>query len=152
MNIIATSTLARFVAAFVIYTVIDVGWNLSPMAVGMYDALHEASGSNRDSFGKPPDTWGGMEIVSLIVFLVLIAYANVRLAISPAIRDNSLMTAVRNSITLGCAAYATYIVPIFLAIANWPAVLVPIDIIIGGLLSLITSTAVTYLALRAKNR
>jgi len=152
LNIIATSTLARFVAAFVIYAVVDILWNVSPMALGMYEALHEASNSARDEFGKQPDTWGAIEAVSLIVFFVLIAYANVRLAIEPAILDNSLMVAVRNSLALGCAAYATYIVPVFVAIANWPAALVPIDIIIGGLLSLITSTAVTSLALRARNR
>ena len=152
MKIIATSTLARFIAAFVIYAVVDILWNVSPMALGMYEALHEASGSTRDEFGKQPDTWGAIEAVSLIVFFVLIAYANVRLAIEPALRDNSLMVAVRNSLALGCAAYATYIVPVFVAIANWPAALVPIDIIIGGLLSLITSTAVTSLALRARNR
>lgn len=87
--------------------------------------------------------------MSLIVFFVLIAYGNVRLAIEPAIRDNSLMVAVKNGLALGCAAY---IVPVFVSTANWPAALVPIDIVIGGLLSLITSTAVTSLALRARNR
>ena len=61
MKIIATSTLARFIAAFVIYAVVDVLWNVSPMAVGMY----EASGSGRDEFGKPPDTWGPIEAVSV---------------------------------------------------------------------------------------
>ena len=25
-----------FIAAFLVYTIIDVGWNVSPMAVGMY--------------------------------------------------------------------------------------------------------------------
>ena len=59
----------RFVAAFLIYTIIDVGWNLSPIATGMYEILYES----------PPG----------------------------------------------------------------PAALIPIDILIGGLLSLITSTAVT---------
>ena len=88
----------------------------------------------------------------LIVFFVLIAYANVRLAIEPAIRANSLMVAVKNGLALGCAAYATYIVPVFVAIANWPPALVPIDIVIGGLLSLITSVAVTSIVLRVRNR
>lgn len=55
-----------------------------------------------------------------------------------------------NSFVLGCAAYATYIVPIFLAISTWPGILVPIDILIGGLLSLLTSTIVTYAALRLR--
>ncbi len=48
----------------------------------------------------------------------------------------------------GSAAYATYIVPTFISIANWPAALIPIDILIGGLLSLATSGFVTWWALR----
>ena len=59
---------------------------------------------------------------------------------------------MKNSFVLGCAAYATYIVPTFVAIANWPAILIPIDILIGGLLSLVTSTIVTSIALRRKKR
>ena len=140
----------RFIAAFLVYTIIDVGWNLSPIALSMYDNLHESSGSQaiRDAYGKAPDTWGGGEILALLVFLLLIAFANSYLAIEPAIKQKSLMVAVRNSFVLGCAAYATYIVPIFIGFTSWPGILVPIDILIGGLLSLITSTVVTYVALR----
>ena len=36
----------RFLAAFVVYTVIDVGWNASPIARGMYESLYEASGND----------------------------------------------------------------------------------------------------------
>ncbi len=138
----------RFAAAFVVYTVIDVGWNVSPLARGMYDRLYEASGNDAllDSFGK--DTWGGGEILALLAFLALIALGNSYLAIEPAVKERSLRRAMKNSVVLGCAAYATYIVPIFLMMSTWPAVLVPIDILIGGLLSLITSTVVTYVTLR----
>ena len=55
---------------------------------------------------------------------------------------------MKNGFLLGCAAYATYIVPIFISIRNWPAALIPIDILIGGLLSLATSGIVTWWALR----
>ena len=43
----------RFLAAFVVYTVIDVGWNASPIAMGMYESLYEASGNDAllDRFG-----------------------------------------------------------------------------------------------------
>ena len=142
--------LIRFIAAFLVYAIVDIVWNVSPIAVAMYERLHEASGSDvlRDTFGKQPDTWGGMEFLSLLAFFVLIAFANVYLAIEPAVKERSLGIAVRNSFALGCAAYATYIVPIFVAFADWPAALVPIDILIGGLLSLITSTLVTYVVLR----
>ena len=142
----------RFIAAFLVYTVIDVGWNLSPIARNMYESLYEASGNDTlfDSFGKQMDTWGGGEILSLLVFLLLIAFANSYLAIEPALRENSLRRAIQNSFVLGCAAYGTYIVPIFLMLSTWPSVLVPIDILIGGLLSLITSWIVTGVTLRMK--
>ena len=133
--------LVRFLAAFAVYTVIDLAWNLSPPAVAMYARLHEASG-NDWSFGKPMETWGGGEIAALVVFFALIALANSELAIEPAVREGNLAKARRNAFVLGCAAYATYIVPTF--------VLVPIDILIGGLLSLATSTAVTWWALRRR--
>ena len=140
----------RFLAAFFVYTIIDVGWNLSPIARGMYERLYEASGNDDlfSSFGKEPDTWGGAEALALLAFLALIALANSYLAIEPAVKDGSLRRAMQNSFVLGCAAYATYIVPIFLMLSTWPAILVPVDILIGGLLSLVTSTVVTYVTLR----
>ena len=36
----------RFLAAFVVYTVIDVGWNISSIARGMYESLYEATGND----------------------------------------------------------------------------------------------------------
>ncbi len=59
------------------------------------------------------DTWGGTELLALLAFLLLIALGNSYLAIEPALKENSLGQAMRNSFVLGCAAYATYIVPIF---------------------------------------
>ena len=139
----------RFIAAFIIYAVIDIAWNFSPIAVGMYARFHEASGSplsdiQRDNLNSIGFVFAG------IVFFALIAYANSRFAIEPAIRERSIRLAMVNSAVLGCAAYATYIVPVFLIIRDWPGALVPIDIIIGGLLSLITSTIVTAVALRLR--
>lgn len=140
----------RFIAAFLVYAIVDIVWNISPIAVGMYERLHEASGNDAlfDAYGKQMDTWGGVEMLALLAFFLLIAFANYYLAIQPAVRERSLGVAMRNSFALGCAAYATYIAPIFVTFADWPAVLVPVDILIGGLLSLITSTVVTYVALR----
>ena len=140
--------LVRFIAAFLTYAVIDVVWNFLPPVMGMYERLHDATGSPREMIGKPPEAWGGAEILSILVFFLLIAFANSYLAIEPAIRENNIFRAVKNSLAIGCAAYATYIAPVFLSIANWPVALVPIDIIIGGCLSLITSTVVTAVALR----
>ncbi len=140
----------RFIAAFLVYAVVDIVWNVSPIAVGMYERLHEASGSDAllDAYGKQMDTWSGVEILALLAFFLLIAFANTYLAIEPAVRERNLGKAARNSFALGCAAYATYIAPIFVTFSSWPAALVPIDILIGGLLSLITSTVVTYVTLR----
>ncbi len=142
----------RLLAAFVVYAVIDIGWNLSPIATGMYERLYDASGNDvlLDEFGRQPETWGAAQGLALLAFLGLIALANAYLAIEPALRENSLQRAMKNSFVLGCAAYATYIVPIFLILSTWPGVLVPIDILIGGLLSLITSTVVTYVTLRRR--
>ena len=144
------SRFKSFLSAFVVYTVIDVAWSLSPPVTAMHASLHEASG-NDWSFGKPPDTWGGIEAIALLVFFALIALANSHLAIAPAIRERNLRRAMKNGFLLGCAAYATYSVPIFVAIANWPAALVPIDTLTGGLLSLATSTIVTWWALRRQS-
>ena len=142
----------RFLAAFVVYAVIDIGWNVSPIATGMYERLYDASGNDvlLDEFGRQPETWGAAQGLALLAFLGLIALANAYLAIEPALRENSLQRAMKNSFVLGCAAYATYIVPIFLILSTWPGVLVPIDILIGGVLSLVTSTVVTYVTLRRR--
>ena len=75
----------RFLSATGIYAVIDIGWNVSPLARGMYARLHAASG-NDWSFGKTPDTWGAAELVAVVVFFLLIGYGNSRLAIEPANR------------------------------------------------------------------
>ena len=143
----------RFAAVFVVYAVIDIAWNVSPMAIGMYERLHEASGSDvlLDEFGRQMDTWGAAQGLALLAFFVLIALANSYLAVEPALRENSLAKAARNSFVLGCAAYATYIAPIYVTFAAWPGALVPIDILIGGLLSLVTSTSVTYVTLRRRD-
>ena len=140
----------RFAAAFVIYAVVDVVWNISPVALAMYENFYDNSGHTElfDTFGKQLDTWGGPEIIALLVFFTLIALANSFLAIEPAVKARDITKAMKNSAVLGMAAYATYSVPTFVALSTWPTPLVPIDIIIGGLLSLITSTSITWFTLR----
>lgn len=139
----------RFIAAFVVYLVIDVGWNISPVARAMYENFYDASGHTEllDTFGNQMDAWGGMEILFVLIFFGLIALANSYLAIEPAVKERDLSKAMKNSFVLGLGAYATYSVPTFLMLSTWPTALVPIDILIGGLLSLITSTSITWVAL-----
>ena len=142
----------RFIAAFLVYTIIDVGWNISPIAQGMYKSFYEASGHDKmlDAYGREALLGSGGEVLALLAFLLLIAFGNTYLAIEPAVRENSLLKAAKNAFVLGIAAYATYIVPIFLMIKTVPGVLVPIDILIGGLLSLVTSTVVVAVTFRLK--
>ncbi len=149
------NAIVRFIAAFVVYAVVDIVWNFLPFVMGMYEALHEASGSQRytsDAFVQDLGNLSAAHIVSLLAFFALIAFANSYLAIGPAIRANDLMKAVKNSLAIGCAAYATYVAPTALLISDFPMALVPIDIVIGGCLSLVTSVSVTYVALRVQNR
>ncbi len=145
---------ARFIAAFLVYTIIDVAWNLSPPARAMYERFHEASGHDAllDQFGRPLDELGGTVLLAALVFFLLIGLANSVLAIEPAMREESLLIAAKNSFLFGCAAYATYVVPIYMMTKTWSGALVPIDILIGGVLSLITSSAITYVSLRLRHR
>ena len=75
----------RLLAAFVVYAVIDIGWNVSPIATGMYERLYDASGNDvlLDEFGRQPETWGAAQGLALLAFLGLIALANAYLAIEP---------------------------------------------------------------------
>ena len=94
----------RFIAAFLVYAIIDIGWNVTPIARGMYDRLHETAGTDRlfDTFGKEMNTWAAPEFIALLVFLALIAWANHCLAIEPGVKENDLGKAMRNSFLLGC--------------------------------------------------
>ena len=94
-----------------------------------------------DQFGRPLDELGGTVLLAALVFFLLIGLANSVLAIEPALREGKLLIAARNSFIFGCAAYATYVVPIYMMTKTWPGALVPIDILIGGVLSLFTSSA-----------
>ena len=140
----------RAIAAILVYGVIDAVWNILPPVMNMYKSLHEANDSPYSGILREsiiPEIG-----LAVIVFFVLIGFANAYLAIEPAMRENSLARAMKNSAALGLAAYATYIVPQYMLFHNWPGILIPIDIIIGGLLSLVTSTVVTAVALRLRNR
>ena len=96
----------RFLAAFLVYAVIDIAWNVSPIAQGMYKSLYEASGNDvlLDQFGRKMDTWGVEQGLALLAFFGLIALGNSYLAIEPALKENNLLKAVKNSFVLGCAA------------------------------------------------
>ena len=141
-----------FIFATVLYGVIDIAWNVSPAALKMYEVIHEYSGTDL-SFQREQLTdvgFGGL--LAVLLFFGLIGYGNQRFAIVPGIEARSLKKALSNSFVLGCAAYATYIVPVFLIVDGWPLVLVPIDILIGGLLSLSTSAIITSIGLRRARR
>ena len=62
----------------------------------------EASGNDAlfGRFGKEPEAWGGGEVLALLAFLLLIAFANSRLAIEPAVKENNIRRAIQNSFVL----------------------------------------------------
>ena len=90
---------ARFLAAFLVYAIIDIAWNLSPPARGMYENFYESSGHDAllDQFGRPLDELGGTVLLAALVFFLLIGLANSVLAIEPALREGRLLIAARNS-------------------------------------------------------
>ena len=136
----------HFIKASILYAIIDIAWNFGP-GLPIQGAIHRANGTDL-SFMRSLTSWGGAEIIALVVFFLLIGYANARLAIVPGIEARSVRVAVKRSFVLGCAAYATYAAPIFVMINNWPFILVPFDILVGGGLSVATSAIITALALR----
>ena len=145
----------RFLAAFLVYAVIDIAWNVSPIARGMYESLYEASGNDAllDQFGRQMDTWGPVQGLALLAFFGLIALGNSYLAIEPAVKENSLHQGGEEQLRprlRGLRHVHRADLPDDEDVAH--AILVPIDILIGGLLSLITSTVVTYVVLRRRNR
>ena len=148
-----TGLIIRIIAAILLYAIIDIIWNILPPVMGMYASLHAASGSPINEIAKMPQTdWGMPDLLGVLAFFILIGAANAYLAIEPAIKQNSLARAMKNSALLGAAAYATYIAPLHMTIKGWPGILVPIDILIGLGLSLITSTIITAIALNMRNR
>ena len=140
----------RAIAAILVYGIIDAVWNFLPPVMNMYKSLHAANDSPYSDILRESPVLG--IVPAVIVFFILIGFANAYLAIEPAIRENSLARAMKNSTALGLAAYATYIVPQYMLFHNWPGILIPIDIIIGGVLSLVTSTIVTAVALKLRDR
>ena len=81
----------RFISAFLLYAIIDIAWNLSPPARGMYENFYESSGHDAvlDQFGRPLDELGGLVILAGLVFFLLIGLANSVLAIESALREGA---------------------------------------------------------------
>ena len=76
----------RFIAAFLVYTIIDVGWNISPIAQGMYKNLYEGERPRQDvgrlrQGDEPVGAAARFWLCS--PFCCWIAFANSYLAIEP---------------------------------------------------------------------
>lgn len=132
--------------ASIIYAVIDIGWNV--LVMPMYAAIYGAYGGDRSFVRESFAEAGIAGAIGILVFFVLLGAANVQFAVTPGVEARSVRKAIKNAFLLGCAAYATYIVPIYLMISGTPSILIPIDILIGGGLSVATSAIVTAIALR----
>ena len=134
----------------IVYGVIDILWNIGPGRI-MYEVIHANNGTDL-SFQKAFTDIGASEGISFLVFFILIALANVQFVIVPAIKARSVGKAAFSGFLLGCAAYATYIIPIYGMVKTWPLILVPIDIFIGGMLSLVTASIIVAVRLRQLKR
>lgn len=81
------------------------------------------------------------------VFYVFYVVGIVIFAILPALRAESLLTAVVLGALLGCLAYGTYDITNYATLRNWPVSMVLVDIAWGAALTGV-SAAVGYLAVR----
>ena len=138
-----------FILASAIYAIIDILWNFLIAFPFLYDPIHQANGTDL-SFQRALPEAGILGIVGIVAFFLLIGYANARFAIAPALESRSVGKAALNGFILGCAAYATFAAPFYLQVDTWPFVLVPIDILIGGFLSVATSGIITAIVLRLR--
>ena len=121
-----------YLVAVFIFFVVDMIW-LGIIAKNLY--RNNLKGLLRD---KP--NWGAAVIFYLLFIIGIIIFA-----VAPAIRNDSLLTAVLYGGLFGFFTYATYDLTNYATLKNWPFNIVIIDIIWGMVLTGIVST-LSYLA------
>lgn len=89
--------------------------------------------------------WG-----AAILFYLLYIFGIVYLAVLPGIDKDSLKTVIVNAAVFGGLAYATYDLTNLATLKNWPAAIVPIDIIWGIVLTTSVAVASYNIALWVK--
>lgn len=129
MNI--TKYFIIYLIAVFVFFVVDMIW-LGVIAKNLYQ--NSLKGLLRD---KP--NW-----TAAVIFYLLFIVGIIIFAVAPAIRDDSLLTAVIYGVLFGFFTYATYDLTNYATLKNWPFNIVVIDILWGMVLTGTVST-VTYL-------
>ena len=136
--------LIAYLIAFFIYAFVD---SLYQLVIGLkIDAFFYKRQGIQDIYNTKPQY-----LYLILVFFILIAYANLVLSILPAIKKKNIFIALHNGFTLGIVAYATFAFPLAWSIKNYPIALAFIHVFTGGLFSLITSGLTTWIYLK-KNK
>ena len=135
----------KYITAFLAYTIVDTAYQF---AIGLkIDKFFYEQAGIADIYYTEPT-----HVYLIIVFLVIIAIANVHLVINHAIEKQSVPMALKHGFLLGITAYATFALPLAWSIQGYPVMLAVIHIIGGGFWSLCTSGITTWCLLRNKNR
>ncbi|MEN0061304.1 MAG: DUF2177 family protein [Myxococcota bacterium] len=95
------TSLSLFVRALVIYVVVDVAYQA---VVGLRLLTTFVAKAGLEDVFVPPE---GPGLLMMLVFFALLAWANVQLAIRPAIAAGSVGVAIRHGALLGAACYGT---------------------------------------------
>lgn len=114
--------ITQTLVAFGVFIVVDLLW-LGVIAKNLY----------RDQLGSlmAENTVWPAAIVFYVLFVVGIVY----FAINPGLEAESLSETLKNAALFGFFTYMTYELTNWAVIKDWPAMLVPIDIVWGVVLS-----------------
>ena len=130
-----------YLIAFLVYVVIDVLYYIiAGLKIDNY--FYTQAGILGIFYTEPH------HVYLFLVFFLLIAYANLALAIIPAVKEKQLSIALKNGLLLGLTAYSTFAMTLIWSIKDFPFLLGLLHIAIGGILSLATSGITTWLVLR----
>ena len=124
--------------AFLIYTIIDFFYQFT-IGLKLDGWILQQAGIST-IFNEQP-----AYISTILLFFILIAYANLVLVIEPSIEKKNISRAFYHGFLLGITAYATYSLPQLWLIKNYPPLLSPIHILSGGIFSFFTSGITTWL-------
>jgi len=126
--------LVLYLIAVIIFFIVDMIW-LGAIAKNFYK-------NNLKGFLRDTPNW-----YAAIIFYLAFIVGIIIFAVSPAIKNNSLLLAVLYGGLFGFFTYATYDLTNYATLKNWPFKIVIVDILWGIILTGIVST-LTYLASR----
>ena len=124
-----------FLVTFVIFMVIDLVW----LGILMWPVYDHYLGS----FLRTPPNWP-----VAILFYVLFIIGMMIFAINEALEKKSVKHASYKGALFGFFTYMTYELTNWAVISNWPAGIVPIDILWGTILSASVCSISTWICLK----